>query len=290
MKKSFYLLMIFITIGLLPLAAQNSTIIGWDFSDSTDASFNSNSGLPGNLGFDIRAEDSVGVVRQLHYAVRDQDFAAAVDGWNDGADNKFWSVKFKAAGFSNMKIYSKQSSDPAAPGPRYWKIQVKKSSSGAWTDVVNGDIDVMDDWNTGVADALDLPAILDDPGSTSLYVRWIVISDESSTGVTVLPQGISMIDDIMITGINSVGIETVIFGNEIDVYPNPVTNILNIKTSSSLEWVSLYDISGALVYSGGPVAGSHAVDVSHLPAGSYVLKMKHANNQMPVAEKVLIQR
>jgi hypothetical protein len=135
MKKQIYLTVCMMMVMTTILFAQTDTISGWNFSDTTNASMNANMGLTGNLGYNIRPEDTAGAVRTAYYLAAGIDFAAAAQGWDNGADNKFWSVRFKADGYGSFRISSVQSSDPGNPGPKYWKVQARKSG-GVWADVV----------------------------------------------------------------------------------------------------------------------------------------------------------
>jgi len=57
---------------------------------------------------------------------------------------------------------------------------------------------------------------------------------------------------------------------ELSIYPNPTTNILNIKTQDKVVDVSVYDISGKLV---NIKASNGKVNVNSLPKGNYILKV-----------------
>jgi large repetitive protein len=223
---------------------QADTLALWHFNDTTNASFNANEGLSGNLGYNIRAEDTAAVVRPLSYMAAGAGYAAGVDGWDNGMDNKFWSIRFKADGYSQMKIFSKQSSDTI--GPKSFKIQCRKSGD-SWADVTGGTVTLAADWTTGVVNGIDLPASFDNPGTTSLFVRWIMTSNESVSSGTVTTTGISMIDDILITGINSVGMETLIFEKNVSMYPVPALDRLFIETFNPMKDVQIVNMEGRLV-------------------------------------------
>lgn len=270
------------------LNAQQDTITGWDFSDNTDVEFTANMGLTGNQGFDIRAEDTLGNVRTLAYNPETSGFSASVADWDNGSENKFWSIKFKADGFTDMMLYSKQSSEATNPGPKFWKIQCRKSG-GAWEDITGGSVVVENDWTTGVVSALELPGSFDLPGSTSLYVRWIMTSNESVDGNDVLPSGISKIDNIIVTGLNSVGIETVIFENNVSVYPNPVTDFVYIESMQEIKKIELYDINGLLVHSRSTKGYSVQVGTNELPAGLYLLTVQVGHDGNLVKRRLLIE-
>jgi hypothetical protein len=264
------------------------TITGWDFSDDTDIEFNANLGLVSNHGYDIRAEDTTGTTRPLTYTNGATNFAATASDWDNGTDNKFWSIKFKADGYTSMKVYSKQYSGDTNPGPKYWKIQARKSGED-WLDVTGGDVTVENNWTTGVADGLDLPAALDLPGTSSLFVRWIMTSNESTGGSDVLPAGVAKIDDIIITGLNVAGVETVIFENNVTVYPNPTADFLNIESLEELETVRIFDLRGLLVMSE-KIGGYHTqLDLRLLAPGLYIVTMQFYNEAKLETRKIIVE-
>jgi hypothetical protein len=266
----------------------DDTIVGWDFSDNSDIEFNANFGIASNLGYDIRAEDTTGNVRPLAYATGVTDYAASASEWDNGTENKFWSIKFKADGYTDMKVYSKQSADGTNAGPKYWKLQCRKSGED-WIDVPGGNITVGNNWSTGVVDGISLPSYLDLPGTTSLYIRWIMTSNESVSGSDVLPTGVAKIDDIIITGVNTAGVETVIFENNVSVYPNPSSDYVNVESSEEIDVVRIYDMRGVLVVAEKVQGQETQIDVSDLSVGLYVVAIHFKNEMKFVTRKIIVE-
>lgn len=103
------------------------------------------------------------------------------------------------------------------PGPEILETAMpfKRWRMGRCT---GGNITVANDWTKGVVDSLALPATLDNPGTTSVYLRWVMTSNKSTAAdsADVLSTGISKIDDIVVTGtLSGVGISTVIYENNV---------------------------------------------------------------------------
>ncbi len=70
--------------------------------------------------------------------------------------------------------------------------------------------------------------------------------------------------------------EQVIAENGVKVYPNPVTDILNIEADETVESVVVYSASGSKVFeAAGEVS---TIDVQHLQRGIYVLEVVVAGN------------
>ncbi len=289
MKSILYIFSAFLIVLSHTLIAQSDTITGWDFSDTTNSTFSANLGLASNHSYTLRAEDTAGSVRTLAYVNGATDFAASTKDWDNGADNKFWTIKFKADGYSSFKLYSVQSSDAAAPGPKYWKVQTRLSNQ-SYVDVTGGSITVASDWTTGVVNGLPLPASLDNPGSTSVYVNWMVTSNEGTDGNPVLPGGISMIDDIMVTGISSTGIETVLYDSRIKISPNPASEFINISLGIETNHLQLHDASGSLVLKTAVNNSELSLQVGHLKSGIYILSIIPSNDNQIIRRKIFIRR
>ena len=63
------------------------------------------------------------------------------------------------------------------------------------------------------------------------------------------------------------------------IFPNPVTDILRVSSSGSIEQLELYDIAGALIrqWKGKSLT---SLDVSHLPDGLYLLKAQAEGKEL----------
>lgn len=80
------------------------------------------------------------------------------------------------------------------------------------------------------------------------------------------------VDNILVANLGTLATNEVGKKENIKVFPNPVTEILNIETDSKIVSVSIFDAKGSLVK-----AISNAdekVDVSGLTTGNYVVKVK----------------
>lgn len=287
MKKRLLFAAVIFQMMFLTAYAQSDTIIGFNFADNTDLLFQADMGLSGNLTYDIRAEDTTGTTRTLTYTNGVTDYAATAEGWDDGADNKFWSIKFKASGYQNFKLYSKQRSGGTNAGPKDWKVQTRKSG-GVYEDVTGGTITVGNDWTSGVVDGLDLPASLNDPGTTSLFVRWIMTTNDDINGGTVAATGTSKIDDIIVTGVSVSGIETVIYQDMVSVYPNPTSDILNIFSEEEIDRIEMVDMHGKTPINTNVNSSELTFDISQFAKGIYTIRIWHKNEAKPVSRRIIV--
>lgn len=62
-------------------------------------------------------------------------------------------------------------------------------------------------------------------------------------------------------------------GDVFSVYPNPVVDVLNIKSASTIDNVTIYDVLGKQVLSVNPDAVSPSVDMSALSSGAYLVNI-----------------
>lgn len=72
--------------------------------------------------------------------------------------------------------------------------------------------------------------------------------------------------------------------NIITLYPNPVKDILNIKTALEIQSVEIYTIQGQKVAS----STEKQINVSHLASGIYLVKTQDSNNKIST-NKIIIQ-
>jgi hypothetical protein len=100
------------------------------------------------------------------------------------------------------------------------------------------------------------------------------------------------LDDITITDVTSVN--DLQLGNELTLYPNPTTGMVNLSLDLNADGqvnVEVFDISGRMVYSdsenviGGKI--NKAIDLSGLDKGVYFVKVKTASAEFN--QKLTIQ-
>ncbi len=65
--------------------------------------------------------------------------------------------------------------------------------------------------------------------------------------------------------------------SKFSVYPNPVTDILNVKSAASVDNITVYDLLGKVVLQENPGKISPAINMSNLASGSYLVKVTIGN-------------
>ncbi len=74
-----------------------------------------------------------------------------------------------------------------------------------------------------------------------------------------------------------VSVENINTASNIKIYPNPTSDHLFIKGADKGTAISLYDVTGRLVYQSVTEQEVHSMSVSQLPAGHYILQLTDAN-------------
>ncbi len=106
----------------------------------------------------------------------------------------------------------------------------------------------------------------------SLNFGWIVIGDESSatTAKRFHAKGVNA-PKLSITYESSLSVDDFNSGNNINLYPNPSTNFIQIKGLSEIENYEVYNILGAKVLSG-EISDDEIINIQNITSGLYFLK------------------
>lgn len=119
------------------------------------------------------------------------------------------------------------------------------------------------------------------PGGTTAS---IVVSESGNYQVvTVNEQGCT--DTLMVynvTGVNSIN-DISLLKNRTNIYPNPVTDLLNVRIPETVE-ASLTTIEGKVLSS---ARGTHTIDMKRYAAGVYMIVLRSADGRSIMAEKVI---
>ncbi|PLX13579.1 MAG: hypothetical protein C0594_01090, partial [Marinilabiliales bacterium] len=227
-------------------------------------------------------------LRDVYFTNGASDYAATAVGWEDGKDAKLWSIKFKAEGYTDLKVSSKISSGGNSPGPRDWKMQIRYSGED-WIDIPGGTVTAANDWTTGVVEGLPFPAGFENPGSSSMYIRWIMTSDTSITNDLVLSDGISKIDDVVISGTSTAGVETVVYSSNLKVYPNPVDEYLTLDSKKNIVSATIIDINGRIIKTEDFNSNLGHFNLSDLQSGVYFVRVKLSDVNTPEVHKIIVK-
>ena len=70
--------------------------------------------------------------------------------------------------------------------------------------------------------------------------------------------------------------------SKFSVYPNPVTDVLNVKSAASVDNITVYDLLGKVVLQENPGKISPAINMSNLASGAYLVKVTIGNSSKTV--------
>lgn len=122
--------------------------------------------------------------------------SASAGNWDGGSGTKYWMVEVNTTGYNSITLASKQRS--TGTGPRDFILEYSIGAPGSWVAVPAGNVTVADNYTTGVFTNIPLPAACDN--QASVFIRWVMSSNTSTSGGTVAGTGNSNIDDIRIRG------------------------------------------------------------------------------------------
>ncbi len=78
---------------------------------------------------------------------------------------------------------------------------------------------------------------------------------------------------VVLTPCALLGVDQNLVETELSVYPNPIHSILNIKSSTVIQSVSIFDINGRIILTKQNDSDSMILDTESLSFGMYVLKV-----------------
>ena len=288
MKK--HLLLLSIVLFSIGTFAQD-TITGWTFPvNSGPDSLNANLGTTQNKSYDIRFEweskmDTT--VNTIFFYDEGGNYAAETNGWDNGADIKFWSCKFKAENYKNFKVSSKQKSETGFPGPRDFKLQWRLSKDTVFTDIPNSVLTLTYDYANGTLSNLPVPVT--GQGSSSIYIRWIMTSNTDVDGGTVAPTGRSIIDDILVTGTSTLGTDEIIYTNRVKFFPVNGSRQYQVESTVPMASLTITDIQGKNIYSEKNPGMNASFNIDNASNGLYLITIKFTDTDKPYVRKFIVQ-
>ncbi|MCK9220048.1 MAG: T9SS type A sorting domain-containing protein [Bacteroidales bacterium] len=290
MKKCLLAVFALLVFGVV--SAQD-TVTGWTFPVNSGAdSLNADLGTDQNKSYDIRFQwvltptiDST--LNTIIFVDGATNYAAATAGWDNGADAKFWSAKFKASGYTNFKVSSKQKSDSTLAGPRDFKLQWRLSTT-SYEDVPNSNVTLAADWTTGVV--TELPVPITNQGTGSIFIRWIMSSNTDVKGGIVAATGISAIDDIIVTATAPSGQNEMVYSNRLQIYPNPNKGNFTLQSTEPLTSLSVFDASGKMVYNQKTSGTTNqAIALPNAKPGIYFLKVMFMDDEKVYSTRIIVE-
>jgi len=134
------------------------------------------------------------------------------------------------------------------------------------TEVGGGhmELDVLE--NVTGTTATDYVSVAFTPPATGIYAIDLTIATEGS-------QGLFYIDDIAVNA--TAGLET--DNNDrlaLSLFPNPARELVNLRSSASVDSFEIYSNTGQLLLSGVPLTASPSINISSLAPGIYTANIQ----------------
>ena len=262
--------------------AQDIVIAGWTFPVSSAVA---DTGLTINLGNEIT---TIGGTSAIEFKNGFETKAAQATAWNNGMGLKAWVINLSTEGYNNLTISSRQQSGGNDPGPKDFKIQFSVDGGEIWEDVENGQITVENDWETSLVN--NLPLQENSYDQSQLKIRWIMTSNEASgAGGDVLESGKSKIDNIFIRGDQINAIEDVFSSVKINIFPNPATNYIDVKSNGTMQNIVITDLSGKIIFQKTINTQFKRIDISDLSKGNYFITVKNTEDRKEISRLLMIR-
>ncbi|MEI8047536.1 MAG: lamin tail domain-containing protein [Bacteroidota bacterium] len=178
--------------GSVGVVKGQTTLYNWNFEDQ-------NTIVDGGIlaSGQIITTNSTGSVAYSTGTGGAGSFAISNNGWDNGANTKYWHIGVNIQGYTNITLSSKQTSSNT--GPKNFKAQYCVDGGTNWIDVPSATITITaaNAFN-GVLTDFPLPATCSN--QVDLQLRWIMTSNTATNGTTVASTGTSRIDDILVKG------------------------------------------------------------------------------------------
>ena len=160
----------------------------------------------------------------------------------------------------DIEVYFPSSNDYAGDMGAIAALKLQNSLLGgeAWTTQTEVILDVTE-FDTWTSLSFDFSAVADRTDYDQVVVQ---LGGEGH-----FVPGVFYFDDIMLTDPSGILEQNIA---QAHVYPNPATDIINIKNSTDFEGISIFSMTGKLVYQTNEVSSS--VNVSDFPTGMYNLQ------------------
>ncbi len=131
-------------------------------------------------------------------------------------------------------------------------------------------------WEWTFGGTLDLSGF----SSEELYIAFLFTSTDSESATWEL-------DNIKVLGSGTISVEEM---NEagLSVYPNPASDILNIKSENAQE-INIYNIAGQKVMSALTNSGTTSISVENLEAGIYMIESIDTNTAKRATSKLIVR-
>lgn len=172
----------------------------------------------------------------------------------DGYTTKYISPVLNLSGATTATLEFKFRNRVWGSDQNILKVYYRTSSSGAWTLLQTYDTNITDWTSSG---------ILNLPNTSATY-------QIALEGVAYYGYNIN-VDEVVVAAQNLATQESV-KKESLSIYPNPATDVINLKSNQTITEITIYDAIGKIVLNS--KESGNQIKVSHLLPGIYILQTK----------------
>jgi len=198
-----------------------STIAGWNFTTAAATAQTADAGNANNISIQTLTPqgftgNTVSWPGGPTGSTGANPNSVSTNGWDNGADTKYWQADVNTTGATSITVSSMQGS--SSTGPKDFKLQYKVGSSGTWTDVTGGTVALTTAVAAGNATTwgalTDVALPADAANKPLVSVRWLQTSNNSVGGATVGSGGTSRISAVYVKGSTTGTVNNYILQNQ----------------------------------------------------------------------------
>ena len=89
---------------------------------------------------------------------------------------------------------------------------------------------------------------------------------------------------MQITAEESLGTSTVTIDSELQIFPNPVRDMIQIKSNLQIASYEIYNVNGQIITSNLMRLNNSKIDASQLPKGIYLLKLTDTKGNTQISK------
>ncbi|MBU9710406.1 immunoglobulin-like domain-containing protein [Evansella tamaricis] len=178
------------TVTAADTQTETDTLVEWDFDKENPAA---TSGIESNTSQELTivGANHTGYVAGFGSNSR----AINSNGWNS-SDESYWLAQFSTEGYESITFSSRQFGSNT--GPKDFTVEYSLDGEN-WSKVQNTDIEVGNNWTSGVLTDVLLPSEVDN--EEIVYLRWLNTSGVSINNGNIGSTGTNRIDNIVISGV-----------------------------------------------------------------------------------------
>lgn len=195
----FVMVLNFFSMSIPVLAAQPETVASWDYTSSPTSY-----PIPATGG---AYKDTAFIKNFKDVTPTYSSGSLSINGWDNGANTKYWQIEFSTKGYDNLILSAKTRS--SSTGPRDFKLIYSIDEGNMWADISNSTYAITGTTLSNYMQAINLPSELSN--KDKVYIRFIMTSNASSSSTTVpevASSGTSNINNILVTGTPVINAET----------------------------------------------------------------------------------